>query len=100
MSNPEVEFDWVEANIGHVARHNVLPEESEQVILSNPVDVGVEIIEGEERCLNLGANSARTRPASGDYLAEDRVRVVNGIRTNQTAHSVLLSGTRKVIHDG
>jgi len=33
MNVPEIEFDWDEANIGHVARHSVLPEEAEQVIL-------------------------------------------------------------------
>jgi hypothetical protein len=27
MNGPEIEFDWDEANIGHVARHSVLPEE-------------------------------------------------------------------------
>ena len=32
MNGSEIEFDWDEANIGHVARHRVLPEEAEQVI--------------------------------------------------------------------
>jgi hypothetical protein len=27
------------------------PKEAEQVILNDPVDVGMEIVEGEERCL-------------------------------------------------
>jgi uncharacterized protein len=49
MNGPEIEFDWDEANIGHLARHSVLPEEAEQVILNDPVDVGMEIVEGEER---------------------------------------------------
>lgn len=31
MNGPEIEFDWDEANIGHLARHKVLPEEAEQV---------------------------------------------------------------------
>ena len=38
-----------------MARHSVLPEEAEQVILNDPVDLGMEIVEGEERYLNLGA---------------------------------------------
>jgi len=41
---PGIEFDWDEANIGHVARHRVLPEEAEQVILGDPVDLGMEIV--------------------------------------------------------
>jgi hypothetical protein len=35
MNGPEIEFDWDEANIGHVARHSVMPEEAEQVILND-----------------------------------------------------------------
>jgi hypothetical protein len=37
MNGPEIEFDWDEANIGHVAPHSVLPEEADQVILNDPV---------------------------------------------------------------
>ncbi len=29
MNGPDIEFDWDEANVGHVARHSVLPEEAE-----------------------------------------------------------------------
>jgi hypothetical protein len=47
MNVPEIELDWDEANLGHVARHSVLPEEAEQVILNDPVDLGMEIVEGE-----------------------------------------------------
>jgi len=57
MSWPQIDFDWDEANIGHIARHSVLPEEAEQVILNDPVDLGMEIVESEERYLNLGATS-------------------------------------------
>jgi len=55
MNGGEIEFDWDDANIGHVARHSVLPDEAEQVVLNDPVDLGMEIVEGEERHLNLGA---------------------------------------------
>ena len=30
MNDREIEFDWDEANPGHVARHRVLPDEAEQ----------------------------------------------------------------------
>ena len=99
MNVPEIEFDWDEANIGHVARHSVLPEEAEQVILNDPVDLGMEIVEGEERYLNLGATVQHRILLVVTTWREDRVRC-NGVRTNQTAHSVLLAGTREVIHYG
>ena len=65
-----------EANIGHVARHSVLPEEAEQVILNDPVDLGMEIVEGEERYLNLGATVQHRILLVVTTWREDRVRVV------------------------
>ena len=76
INGPEIEFDWDEANIGHLARHNVLPEEAEQVILNDPVDVGMEIVEGEERYLNLGATAQGRVLLVVTIWREDRVRVV------------------------
>jgi len=76
MSGPEIDFDWDEANVGHVARHGVLPDEAEQVILSDPVDLGVEFVEGEERYLNIGATAQGRVLLVVTTWREDRVRVV------------------------
>ena len=76
MNGAEIEFDWDEANIGHVARHGVRPEEAEQVILNDPVDLGIEIIEGEERYLNIGATERGRILLVVTTWREHRVRVV------------------------
>lgn len=76
MSAPEIEFDWDKANIGHVARHGVLPEEAEQVIFNDPVDLGMEIVEGEERHLNLGATMRGRALLVVTTWRGERVRVV------------------------
>ena len=76
MNGPEIEFDWDEANIGHVVRHSVLPEEAEQVILNDPVDLGTEVVEGEQRYLNLGATVRGRVLVVVTTWREDRVRVV------------------------
>jgi uncharacterized protein len=76
VNGPEIEFDWDEANIGHVARHRVRPEEVEQVILNDPVDLGIEIIEGEERYLNVGATERGRILLVVTTWREHRVRVV------------------------
>lgn len=55
---------------------SVLPEEAEQVILNDPVDVGMEIVEGEERYLNLGATVQGRVLLVVTTWREDRVRVV------------------------
>lgn len=76
MDGSEIEFDWDQANIDHVARHSVLPDEAEQVLLNDPVDVGMEIVEGEERHLNLGATVQGRVLLVVTTWHEDRIRVV------------------------
>jgi uncharacterized protein len=76
MNSRETEFDWDEANVGHVARHSVLPDEAEHVILNDPVDLGLEIVDGEERHVNLGATVKGRVLLVVTTWREDRVRVV------------------------
>jgi len=78
VNGPELEFDWDEANIGHLARHNVRPEEAEQVILRDPVDLGIQIVEGEERYLNLGPTQRGRILLVVTTWRGERVRVVTG----------------------
>ena len=49
MNGSSVEFDWDEANIAHLFRHTVTPQEAEQVVLNDPVDLGWEIVENKDR---------------------------------------------------
>lgn len=41
-------FDWDAANIGHIAEHDVTPEEAEEVVLGDPLEVGFETSAAEE----------------------------------------------------
>jgi uncharacterized DUF497 family protein len=59
-----------------LARHSVLPEEAEQVIFKDPMDLGIEIVEGEERYLNLGATVQGRVLLVVTTWREERVRVV------------------------
>jgi len=59
-----------------VAHHGVSPEEAEQVILNDPVDLEMEIVAGEERYLNLGATMKGRVLLVVTTWREDRVRVV------------------------
>ncbi len=53
-----LEFDWDEANIAHIARHDVMPQEAEEAIRNNPLDLGSRIHEGELRMTQLGRTNA------------------------------------------
>ena len=76
MNGRDIEFDWDEANISHVAHHGVLPDEAEQVVLNDPVDLGMEIAEGEDRHINLGATRQCRVLLVVTTWREGRIRVV------------------------
>ena len=50
----ELVFDWDEANIAHVARHNIMPEEVEQAFANDPMDLGADVVDTEERYTGVG----------------------------------------------
>ncbi len=48
-------FDWDDANIAHIAVHDVSPSEAEDVVLGDPVDLQMQVVDGEERFPQIGA---------------------------------------------
>lgn len=50
----ELVFDWDEANMEHIARHNVTSAEVEQVFANDPMDLGADVVDGEERYNSVG----------------------------------------------
>jgi uncharacterized DUF497 family protein len=51
-------FIWDDWNTRHIARHNILPHEAEEVIDGDPFDLEVQIVNGEERVLSIGETKA------------------------------------------
>ena len=69
-------FDWDENNIRHIARHDVLPEEAEQVIANDPMEAWEEEVKGELRQGFVGVtNTARYLAVVTTWRA-DRIRIV------------------------
>jgi uncharacterized DUF497 family protein len=58
MSKVPPGFDWDEENIGHLERHQILPDAAKQVIQNRPVDLGTELRNGEERTVQVGETDA------------------------------------------
>jgi len=52
------EFDWDEQNIGHLAHHQILPVETEEVLKNRPRDLEHELRNGEERMTQIGETDA------------------------------------------
>ncbi len=47
-------FDWDDANIAHLAEHGVSPEEAEEVVVRNPLDLDYSVRDGEPRFRQVG----------------------------------------------
>jgi uncharacterized DUF497 family protein len=56
-SMPEL-FDWDGSNRSHIAEHGVSPEEAEQVLFNEPVDLELQLRRGEERTVQVGETDA------------------------------------------
>jgi len=54
----QASFEWDQGNVEHVAQHDILPEEAEQVILNNPLELLREIRNGELRITTLGESDS------------------------------------------
>ncbi|HUX44351.1 MAG TPA: BrnT family toxin [Terracidiphilus sp.] len=72
-----VNFDWDGANIGHIAEHDVKPDEAEEVLLGDPLDFAFQPEEGsEERWAYLGETNTGRILQVVITLRSEKIRVV------------------------
>jgi uncharacterized DUF497 family protein len=71
-----LQFEWDEANVQHLARHGVKPEEAEQVIANNPLEIESNVRKGELRKVCLGRTDAGGPLTVVYTIRSNRIRVV------------------------
>lgn len=76
-------FDWDAANIEHIARHAILPEEVEQAFLNQPLVVDFQHRGGEKRALCLGETDTGRLLALVFVERRGAVRVVTAYPMNK-----------------
>jgi uncharacterized DUF497 family protein len=77
-------FTWDDANITHIARHGVTPEEAEQVIENQPLDLQRQLRNGEERLLHLGETRTGRVLVVVLTVRDERYRVVTAHPADRT----------------
>ncbi len=71
------EFDWDDANAGHIARHGVTPEEVEQAYTNHPLAVlATQDRGGETRVLCAGLTDSGRALQFVYTLRRGRIRVI------------------------
>ena len=93
-------FDWDKANIAHIAEHEVSPEETEQVLLGDSLEVDFEPdANGEERWTYLG-ETARGRILTVIMtLRDEKMRVVTAFDAESRDKTLYLK-TKAGWYDG
>lgn len=71
-----IEFDWDEQNERHLKSHDVSPQEFEQVIENDPLDLEYRLESGEERYKSLGVTDKGRALIVVWTLREGKVRAV------------------------
>jgi len=89
MAKPKVwnvtGFDWDEANISHIAKHNVTPAEAEELFfdLENVLDQDLEHSQSEQRLIIIG-KTKEDRLLYQIYTTRgDRIRVISSRDLNK-----------------
>jgi uncharacterized DUF497 family protein len=84
-------FDWDDANVLHLARHDVSPEEAEEVMLGDPLDLGFDEASGEDRWSYVGQTSTGRILRIVVTDRGKRVRVLAAFEPGKTQKMVFLS---------
>lgn len=69
-------FDWDDANILHIAEHDVLPEEAEEVLLGDPMELDFDVINEEQRWTYVGETDAGRILSVTFTTRRERIRVI------------------------
>jgi len=87
-----VGFDWNAANVEHIARHTIIPQEAEDAVQIEPLDADVQQHDGELRVLCFG------RTKSGRLLTvlyterRGRIRVVTAYEMTNSNNNCISRG--------
>jgi uncharacterized DUF497 family protein len=86
----ELLFDWDAANIVHIAEHEVSPEEAEEVVLSEPQDVGFDVVNGEDRWSYIGETTSGLILRVVITMRGDRIRVLTAFEPSRYQKNLYL----------
>jgi uncharacterized DUF497 family protein len=85
-----LQFDWDDANIGHLRRHRVTQEEFEELLQNEPLDLDYETETGEERYKSLGATLRGRILVAVWTVRRGRVRAITGYPATKRLRALYL----------
>jgi uncharacterized DUF497 family protein len=92
-------FDWDEANIAHIAEHDVEPYEAEEVVTNRPIDLDSQTRNGELRLMQIGETETGRVLIVVTTLRDKKTRVVTAWPANK-AYRAFYAEAKEQIDDG
>ncbi|MGD0910685.1 MAG: BrnT family toxin [Terracidiphilus sp.] len=89
-----LQFDWDDGNLGHLALHQILPVEAEQVIQNRPLDLEKYLRNGEERVVQVGETNAERILIVVSTTRDTKIRVVTAWHAKKRLRSYFLTQKR------
>jgi uncharacterized DUF497 family protein len=83
-------FDWDDTIILHIAAHDVLPEEAEEVLLGDPMELEFDVANGEERWTYVGETNAGRVLTVVFTTRSERMRVVTAFNPSPLRMRIFL----------
>jgi uncharacterized DUF497 family protein len=88
-------FSWDDANRSHIAEHGVSPEEAEQAVLNDPVDLEVQLRNREERTVQIGETDAGRILVVVTTWRDGSIRVITAFPANKKLRTLYESYREK-----
>lgn len=81
-------FFWDSGNKEHIAKHKVTPAEAEQVVSNNPIDLPLQVRNGEERIAQVGETDAGRLLVVITTMRDGLIRVVTAFPASKHFRNV------------
>jgi hypothetical protein len=90
----DLQFEWDEQNVRHLALHQIGPVEAEQVVLNRPVDLETHLRNGEKRLAQIGETDTGRVLIVITTMLDTKIRVVTAWPANRNYRRYFLSMKR------
>jgi uncharacterized DUF497 family protein len=87
-----VDFDWNDANVEHIARHGIVPQEAEDAVRIEPLEADVQQHEGESRVLCFGRTKSGRLLSVLYTVRQGRIRVLTAYQITKRQQQSYFKG--------
>jgi uncharacterized protein len=90
----EIEFDWDDENRKHIGAHKVAPEEFEQVLHNDPIDLVFDVVDQEDRYRSVGPTNTGRLLTVAWTIRNGKVRAITAFPASVSDRKAFLENLK------